>query len=314
MGKLLKFCFLILLCQVSGFLIGQDSVEIPEGNVVLGNYPAGYGNISPEIVFVPTFLLDKHEVTNREFAEFVADGGYQEQQFWILEGMNDSLAGWRWIIKFQILCPKYWSLDSKPYWGKDLYSPTDNSPVVGVSWFEACAYAKWKGKRLPTNAEWEKAARGTSNQFGEYNGTGVGLIYPWGNDFFIGQTPPEYHLCNWRLRFYAYKFPDTNTRADQYSYTRETWKTDGFKEQASPVGSFSPQGDSPYGIADMSGNVWEWTSSNYPRFEDDLKIIKGGDWYRSTLEHLKTGYIYGVGPYYRGRSTGFRCASDIRPN
>ena len=311
MRKFLKYSLSILLVFESTFLIAQDSIKIPEGNVVIGNYPEGYGNRQAEVLHVDAFFMDKYEVTNSEFAEFVSDSGYQKKRYWIIEGIADSLAGWMWIKSNHILCPEYWNLESDPYWKRDPYSPSVNTPVVGVSWFEACAYAKWKGKRLPTSAEWEKAARGTSKQFGMKNETGVGFIYPWGNNFFKGQSPPEYKLCNWRLRYYAYKFPDTNGRSAEYGYAKETWKTDGFREQASPVGFFSPQGDSPYGIADMAGNVWEWTSDKYPGFEKDLKIVKGGGWYRSTLEHLKTGYIYGVGPYYRGRSTGFRCVSDL---
>jgi formylglycine-generating enzyme required for sulfatase activity len=312
MRKQLLLSLLLILSFEPIFMFGQDPIEIPEGNVVLGDYPEGYGNYTPKVVFVETFFLDKYEITNREFAGFVADSGYQNKQFWIIEGIPDSLVGWRWMKDNKILCPKYWSLESKPYWKKDPFSNLENTPVVGVSWFEACAFAKWKGKRLPTCAEWEKAARGTFSELGKFNETGVGLRYPWGNDFFKNQKPPEYKLCNWRLRYYAYRFPDTNGRSVEYGYALETWKNDGFREQVSPVGFYSPQGDSPYGIADMAGNVWEWTTSDYPGYEGLLKIVKGGDWYRSTLEHLKNGYIYGVGPYYRGRSTGFRCAGNTK--
>lgn len=309
-GYLGFFIFMLLIFK-SIHTFGQEAINISEGAVVLGNYPEGYGNYDHQVVTVSEFLMDKYEVTNKDFAKFIEDSGYQKKQNWIVEGVDDSLAGWVWVRKSKIVCPKYWNLDSSPFWKNDPYSHHENTPVVGVSWFEAYAYAKWKGKRLPTSAEWEKAARGTSSHYGELEGTGVGLIYPWGNDFFHAQNPPEYQLCNWRLRYYAYKFPDTDGRSKKYGYARETWKTDGFRENTSPVGFYSPHGDSPYGIADMAGNVWEWTDSDYPAYEGIMKIMRGGGWYESTPEHLKNGYIHGNGPYYRGRSLGFRCAENL---
>lgn len=303
------FCFAFLILITGSGLDDQgEEVLIPAGKVVIGNHPAGYGNRPPQIVMLPDYFIEKTEVTNKEFARFVDDSGYVKKQFWIIPGIADSLQGWNWLVENEITHPKYWYLDRMPFWKGAKYSSRDDSPVVGVSWFEAHAYAKWAGKRLPTAEEWEKAARGTSRKYGEWQGVGVGAKYPWGNNFFQKQRPPQYQLCNWRLRYYAYRYPDTNGRARSTGYARETWKTDGFREQAAPVKHFSPQGDSPYGVADLAGNVWEWTATGFPKYEDAMFIIKGGGWYRSTLDHLKTGYIHGAGPYYRGRSLGFRCA------
>lgn len=287
----------------------QSSVLIPAGPVVLGNQPEGYGNYAPQIATLSAFIIDRCEVTNQEFAQFVADSGYYRPNYWIIPGSDDSLAGWRWRQERQIECPKFWDLASDPYWKKDPYSSEPNTPVVGVSWFEACAYARWAGKRLPSSAEWEKAARGSSDQHGQWQGVGVGVRYPWGNKFFDGQTPPDYKLCNWRLRYWAYRYPDTDGRANEVGYPLKVWQNDGFRESAAPVGSYSPQGDSPYGVADLAGNVWEWTATPHPQFGNSLMIIRGGGWYRSTLEHLKTGYIHAVGPYLRAKYLGFRCVS-----
>lgn len=294
----------------AGLALSQEVVLIPAGKVVIGDYPAGYGNRPAKIATVPDFFIDKTAVTNEAFAKFVDDGGYAEMAYWVIEGAGDSLAGWRWKEAEAIRHPKYWDLNRSPYWQGAPYSGRADTPVIGISWFEAYAYAKWAGKRLPTDEEWEKAARGTSSKFGEWQGVGVGSMYPWGNDFFAGQKPPEYKLSNWRLRYYAYRFPDTDGRARATSYARETWTTDGYREEAAPVLAFSPGGNSPYGVAGMAGNVWEWTITPYPKFEDKLIIIKGGGWYRSTLDHLKAGYIHGMGPYFRGRQVGFRCVSE----
>lgn len=306
--SLLLFASIFFLLQSPVF--SQNLITIPAGNVVLGNYPDGYGNTSPQVKFVPAFKIDRYEVTNADFAQFVDAQGYKTQAYWLLDDVADSLMGWRWRTQNQIECPRYWDLSVSPYWKNDRYSKSADTPVVGISWFEAYAYAKWAGKRLPTAAEWEKAARGTDAANGEFQGTGVGTQYPWGNNFFAGQTPPKFNLCNWRLRYWSYRYPDIGSRARATGYKTNTWTTDGYREEAARVGTFSPQGDSPYGVADLAGNVWEWTASDYPKLEPDLKIIKGGGWYRSTLEHLKNGYIHGMGPYFRGRNVGFRCVTD----
>jgi len=292
---------ILIIFIVANSVFSGDQVLIPAGKVVIGNYPEGYGNYPAEIIFLPDYYIDKYEVTNEEFAQFLEDGGYQKQGYWIISGDADSLKGWTWKEQNNIQCPKYWDLNDSPYWKTDTYSRSANTPVVGVSWFEAYAYTKWAGKRLPTSAEWEKAARGNSEKPGKYQEIGVGYKFPWGNDFFKDQTPPEYHLCNWRLRFWAYAYPDK---------TKE-WNTDGFQIGTAPVGSFSPAGDSPYGIVDMAGNVWEWCLDCDPLSPEQLKVIRGGGWYASGIENLRTAFRYAIGPYARTSYIGIRCARNI---
>ena len=161
---------------------------------------------------------------------FMDGGGYSDENLW-------SEAGWQWRVDNDITLPRYWEDDR--FNGED-------SPVVGVSWYEAEAFANWQSNesgmelRLPTEAEWEKAARGTD-----------GRIFPWGNDW----DPTRVNYC------------DSN--CDQ------SWKDaagdDGYAFTA-PVGSY-PDGVSPYGALDMAGNVWEWTADRY----DDGYYADGPD-------------------------------------
>jgi formylglycine-generating enzyme required for sulfatase activity/energy-coupling factor transporter ATP-binding protein EcfA2 len=149
-------------------------------------------------VYVAAFQVDKYPVTNAQYKRFV-------------DATKHS-------------APRHWEGGMYPD-GKAVH------PVVHVTWHDAVSYADWADKRLPTEEEWEKAARGTN-----------GREYPWG-DWAEGR-------CN----------------------TRESGIGD-----TTPVGQYSPGGDSPYGCVDMAGNVWEWTSSEYET-GSDRRVVRGGSW------------------------------------
>lgn len=195
-------------------------------------------------IYLPAFFIDKFPVTNEQYAQFIDAGGYQDSKYWIDEG-------WELISSEHIKEPRYWR---DPPWN------LADKPVVGVSWFEASAYAMWAGKQLPTEAMWEKAARGTDER-----------LYPWGN-----------------------KVPD-DVRANFGEHIGETTSVRKY--------AFAK---SPYGVCDMSGNVWEWCD-NWWDENKDKKVIRGGSWLDEPKD-LEVTVRSGVDPWYWYNIVGFRCA------
>jgi formylglycine-generating enzyme required for sulfatase activity len=231
-------------------------VLIPAGSFMMGadNEQARNDELPKHQVQVNGFWMDQTEVTNAQFREFVAATGYvttaerkpdwEEIKNQLPPGTPkppDSVLVASSLVFKSPLRPV--SLQDYSQWwawqkGADWRHPEgpqssikgkDNHPVVHISWDDAQAYCKWAGKRLPTEAEWEWAARG-----GLANNT-----YPWGNEPVESGKPKA---NTWQGRF-----PDQNTQKD------------GFYSSA-PVKSFAPNG---YGLYDMAGNVWEWCTDYY---------------------------------------------------
>jgi gamma-glutamyl hercynylcysteine S-oxide synthase len=152
----------------SSVSVPRGMLLIPAGEFVQGS-PPDEGNPDERParqVWLPDYAIDRLPVTNRLYAEFIEDGGYQKPELWEADG-------WLWA---------HWGGHRGPFWwwgepeGGKSPIPAGPSfpdhPVVGLTWYEADAYARWAGKRLPSEAEWEKAARGVA-----------GRRYPWGDDF-----------------------------------------------------------------------------------------------------------------------------------
>ncbi|MCA9898816.1 MAG: formylglycine-generating enzyme family protein [Anaerolineales bacterium] len=189
-----------------------------------------YGN-EKESVYLDEFWIAKTPLTNGAYARFVVETGHKPPQHWK---------------------------------GKTPPAKLVDHPVVYVSWEDAEAYAKWIGGALPTEQQWEKAARGTD-----------GRSYPWGE---------------WR---------------NNHCNTRET----GINT-TTPVGQFSPRGDSPFGCVDMSGNVWEWTAS-LSEHGSSQRVLRGGSW-RYNRSAARAAYLDYGSPAIRDFALGFRVV--VRPS
>ncbi len=195
-------------------------------------------------VSLSPFEIDVFPVTNQDFARFVEATGYRTEAeqfgwsfvFWshipedrFEDLVDDTVAAAPWWCK---VSGAFWRQPEGP--GSDLFGSSteqrrgDRSrhPVVHVSWNDAAAYARWAGKALPTEAQWEYAARGGLEQ----------KLYPWGDEL----TPNGKHMCN----VWQGVFPRSDTAEDGYAGT-------------CPVDAFPPNG---YGLFSMTGNVWEWCS------------------------------------------------------
>lgn len=171
----------------------------------------------------------------------------------------------------------------------------DTNPIVNVTWNDAKAYADWAGASLPTEAQWEKAARGGDRR-----------VYAWGNDW-----PPSKGAGNFADETYikSGKHPNEGFIKDY---------DDGYVNIA-PVGSFTAN---PFGLYDMVGNVWEWCSDWYdegyyknspaknptgPK-KGDRRVMRGGTWYNSDPQSLRAVYRIGILPILLDPGIGFRCA------
>ena len=266
-------------------ILGKDGapmVLIPEGEFQMGSGPGTLytsATTPAHTVYLDAFYIDVHEVTVGQYNQFVHETGHRTLPVNVSQ-----------------------------------YSPTDRHPVVGVSWHDAMAYAKWASKRLPTEAEWEKAARG-------------GLVqknHSWGNAALDG-TQCNFADKNLKIIWNREREPEDNwadeNLDDGYAYT-------------APVGSYPPNG---YGLYDMAGNVWEWCFDAYdenfytnsPRRNpiadiiirdpennritvNELRVTRGAGW-NDGPRNMWIASRREAAPNVQWLNTGFRCVQAVKP-
>lgn len=266
--------------QAGGAAAGPDIVVIPEGWFIMGSDDGPPDERPQKPVWLGAFAIDKYEVTNARYRAFLLDSG--------------------------ILPPPYWK-------GTEYPGGAGTFPVVGVSWEEAAAYCAWAGGRLPTEAEWEKAARGLD-----------GRNYPWGGDWDpskanidsgSGAANGEDYLA--KDADYAWRLLSGAARAG----------TGG--PGLAPVGSYPP-GASPWGLFDMEGNAAEWVADwynweGYAHLPDHDPFVDSPPWNRC-FRGSAWFSPYAISRYAamlsrcsarnsshatRDPRVGFRCAYDI---
>ncbi|MFI6091157.1 ergothioneine biosynthesis protein EgtB [Streptomyces sp. NPDC051218] len=264
---------------------GPAEVLVPGGPFTMGTStePWALDNERPaHHRLVPPFFIDTTPVTNADYQRFIADGGYEEQRWW-------APAGWDMVRGNGLSAPLFWRREGgqwlRRHFGTVEAVPPDE-PVLHVSWYEADAYARWAGRRLPSEEEWEKAARHDP-------ATDRSMRYPWGD---TDPTPERANLGQRHLR-------------------------------PAPAGSY-PAGESPLGVRQLIGDVWEWTSSDflpYPGFAPfpyreysdvffggDYKVLRGGAFSVDEVACRGTFRNWDH-PIRRQIFSGFRTARDAGP-
>ncbi|WP_339314199.1 formylglycine-generating enzyme family protein [Paenibacillus sp. FSL R10-2734] len=282
----------------------SDMILIPEGTFLMGTddkegFPAD-GEGPARNVTVSTFLIDATAVTNKQFASFIEATKYvtdAERFGWsyVFHSFVSEETGKK-VAQVANQTPWWWVVEgadwSHPEGPDSHVDERLDHPVIHISWHDADAYCRWAGKRLPTEAEWEYAARG-------------GLVqkrYPWGDEL----KPGGEHRCN----IWQGKFPDKNHASDGYAGT-------------APVKSYLPNG---YGLYNMSGNVWEWcedwftkeyhlsSESVNPRgpVSGEARSMRGGSYlcHKSYCNRYRVAARSKNTPDSSAGNIGFRCAAD----
>jgi iron(II)-dependent oxidoreductase len=263
--------------------VGRDGmVRFPGGRVVIGtsDHAEAYDNERPEhVVELPSFWMDVAPVTNAHYQQFIHDGGYRERRHW-------SEAGWAWLQQEGATAPKYWEGEGDEWMVRSfdrLEPPEADHPVCHVCWHEADAYARWAGKRLPSEQEWEAAA--SWDPF-----VGRKRRYPWGDEH---PTALEANL-------------------DQLTFS--TAPVGAYPHNLSPIGCYGMIGDVwEWTSSDFTGypgfSAFPYAEYSEAFFGSDYKVLRGGSWATrpGAVRNTFRNWDY---PIRRQIYSGFRCAQD----
>jgi len=283
----------------------NDEVLIPKGSFIYGtDKPVVEGDgeePAREVIISKDYYIDAYEVPNSEFWIFVQETKYKTEA----ERFGNSYV-FDLCLEKEVLEKAEQMVQVAPWWimvdGANWQHPEGpksnlkgrwDSPVVHMSWNDASAFCKWAGKRLPSEAEWERAARGEL----------VDKIFPWGDEL----NPKG----EFRANYWQGEFPE------------EDKGEDGFQYKTCPVKSLPPQND--FEVFNMIGNVWEWTNDRFARYHDHepkmdptgsprgTERVKKGGSFLSDTEHsyrIRNAARHHNSPDSSTNDMGFRCARD----
>ena len=289
--------------------IPEEMVLVPEGQFLMGsteedvkklleldsNVEASRFDVEvpQREVYLSGYLIDKCPVTIAEYKKFIESGGYKKRDYW-------SKAGWDYILQ------------TKPLDGDDLNSTMggeDDCPVVNISWYEAEAFAKYAGKRLPTEAEWEKAARGTD-----------GKVYPWGNEFDktklncsearIEKTTPVVKYTEGRSEYGCF-----DMAGNVWEWTADWFDSQYYRSapERDPQGPDKAEDDPFFGRPeDVGTSIYEFEPPG--EGGDTLsgcRVLRGGSWSGGGVVHIRCANRDYDEPDYKNETIGFRCARSI---
>lgn len=283
-------------------------VRIPGGDVLVGSpdwvldwldaqeqsYPRDW--FADEVPQVPTVLrgyhIDRDPVTVEQFERFTDDTGYRTDA-------EERGYGFVLVRQWEALPGACWR---RPGGEGTSVAGRESHPVAHISFRDAQAYAAWCGKRLPTEAEWETAARGYDFR-----------LWPWGNEWARDRANTA--------EYWAHK--DIHSVGTWNEWWRAQCAANGPMPLTTPVGAFGGVGDSVFGVRDMAGNVYEWTSSvcslrgdrsrhdpMYLTIEGRYRVVRGGSWMNFRYQTRCSERIYGDPDGWSNFATGFRCARD----
>ncbi len=266
----------------------RDMVTVAAGECVLGAPEQWrafvYDNERPaHTVHVPAFKIDRLLTTNEEFAHFVAEGGYERQEYWSAEG-------WRWREQEGWTCPLYWTQGdeenrrgwrARTMFADDALAP--DHPVTGISWYEADAYARFMGKRLPTEAEWEKAAAWDAANARR-------RMFAWGDDA-SDATRGNFDFRHWGTTPVG-RFPAGASFYGCLDMNGNVWEW-----TSAPFAAYPDFTAFPY---PEYSEVW---------FDDDHRVLKGGSW-ATRVPLLRTSFRNFFRCHFRIAFAGLRCAAD----
>ncbi len=267
----------------AGRPIEEEMVPVPGGEFVMGTDDHAWtldNERGAHVVDLPGFLIDITPVTNRAYARFVEDGGYEREDLWDPEG-------WEHIKREGISTPKHWYQPEAHSWWTERFGFDEplrpEAPVVHVSFYEADAYSRWAGKRLPTEAEWEKAASWDPR-------TGTKRLYPWGDE------------------------PPTPGRANLDQLAFSAAEVGAYPEGASAYGVLGMIGDVWEWTASEFSAYPGFESFPYREyseifFDDGYKVLRGGSW-ATRPGAIRNTFRNWDFPIRRQLFVGFRCVKD----